>query len=430
MFEPLRFLHVADAGLDRPLGDLGPLPEHLQELAEEATLIAFDQMIAGAISQQVDCILLAGNTFTEADHSLRARLALLEGLSKLEEQGISVFALPGPKDPESAWRAIPELPGHVTLVTSSDPEDEESHVPVAIMREGRVIATVAAGTLSQLAAGMESAAREGTSENSRWSPFRIGMLTAPPSGEDRDLTGRLSECGCDYLAVPSDGGWFEPGQTLNTRDGIAHHPGRLQALAARETGPHGATLIEVDQNGEIKGTFLPFACARRLRFELSIEALAGLEEISEAMQLALLEETGQPGELVWFITWVLEGGGAFFESLQEAEVQTRLLESLPDSQGSLAIHHQLRFQESPAPLGEEESACELEQLFLQALDKISADEPRLVPLLSEALLSDDVGLEAGWRRRLLPLIGELEADEILARARVLGSQWFPPAGES
>lgn len=450
MFEPLRFLHVADAGLDQPLGDLGPLSEPWQSLVEDAALIAFEQMIAGAISENVDCVLLAGNTFHEADQSLRARLKLLDGLGKLNEHDISVFVLPGPRDPASAWRDIPNLPGNVTLLTSGEADDEESQIPVAILREGRVIATITAGTLSQLSA--ESEADSGPeshtvgpvpSENGhpRSSPFRMGMLTAwparplPQNAAGHELADQLSACGCDYLAVPESdpsarqsGWWFEAGLTLNTRDGIAHHPGRLQAISARETGPHGATLIEVDTNGEIRGTFLPFACVRRLRLEVPVEPNATLEDIAEAMSRRLLEETEQAGEHAWFVTWILQGGGTFFESLGDLDLQSQLIDALPDSQGPngcVSIHHRLQFQESPPPMADEEAVTDLERLYREALDNLLADDPAVIQLMSHAALSDITQLkDAHWRERLLPLVVELDPNAVMAKARSLGREWF------
>lgn len=96
MFEPLRFLHVAEAALDVPLGGLSSLPEELQPLAEEATLLAFGRLIEGAISQNVDFVLFAGNTFREKDQSLKARLELLLGLETLEDEGIIKRRFPCP----------------------------------------------------------------------------------------------------------------------------------------------------------------------------------------------------------------------------------------------------------------------------------------------------------------------------------------------
>jgi DNA repair protein SbcD/Mre11 len=440
MFEPLRFLHVADAGLDQPLGDAGPFPEPLQQLAEDATLEAFEQMIAGAIAHRVDCVLLAGNTFREEDQSLRARFVLLEGLRELEAHNISVFVLPGSDDPESAWRKIPHLPGNVSLLTTGELCEEELPLPLAILREGRLIATITAGTLSQLAAPSGSRLDSNsnvasTSENGhvRSSPFRIGLVTDWPadffaeSRANEKLADRLSACRCDYLAVPPGGSLFEAGQTLETRDGIAHHPGRLQARSARETGPHGATLIEVDHAGEIRGTFLPFASARYLRLEAPVESSTAIKDLAATMMIKLLEETEQPGERVWFVTWLLQGGGTFLKSLEASDLAGRLIEALPKMAGandSIRLQHRLQFQEPAFPKGDEETLTNLERHYLEALEHLSADESALQELLSTALRSEIANLEERSRDDLMPLARELVIEEALAQARSLGSEWF------
>jgi DNA repair protein SbcD/Mre11 len=439
MFEPLRFLHVADVGLDQPLGDVGLLPDPFRQLAEDATLIAFDQMVACAISRNVDCVLLAGNTFHEADQSPRARLNLVHGLGQLKDHDISVFVLPGPHDPEWAWRSIPNLPGNVTLLTSGDAEEGEPEIPVAILREGRVIATVTAGTLAQLSAEHETAIKSNGSVRSQ--PFRVGMLAAWPSepishsAEAVDLAGHLSPRGCDYLAVPISEpsqnrlGWsFEAGQTNNAKAGIAHYPGRLQALSERETGPHGGTLIEVDAGGEIRGTFLPLACVRRLRFETPIPPDATLEHIVETMCLQLEAETPQAGEQAWFITWMLSCCESLCGLSHDPQFQTQLIDSLPGCLGendSIRIHHQVRFQESPALMEDRNPFADLLRLYREALGDSPADDPETFQWLRDAVMSDVRNLvDADWQARLMPLVARLDADDVLAKARGLGSDWF------
>ena len=78
-FEPLRFLHAANLRLDHAIGESIKLPAKVIPVVQKATLTAFDHLIAAAIEQQVDFVLLAGNTFIERERSLAARLALASG---------------------------------------------------------------------------------------------------------------------------------------------------------------------------------------------------------------------------------------------------------------------------------------------------------------------------------------------------------------
>lgn len=453
MFEPLRFLHVAEVHLDCPLRDLEPVSDPVQSIARNATRSAFERMIAGAIEQKVDFVLLAGNTFREADRSLRTRSHLIENLEKLHDHGIEVFVLPGADDPESAWRKIPDLPGNVMLLTSDQDSENDPAPAVAVVREGRVIATLTSGPLDRLA--VETATQTSPDEveestvgpapstngHSRQAPFRVGLISAwptqpNPNGRDMgELIDLLSAIHCDYLAVPASDpaaralGWcFEAGQTVNTQDGIAHNPGPLQPLASHATGPHGATLIEVNQDGEIRGTFLPFASVRRLQFELAIEPEFGLEDLTDAMQLLLENETTQSGEKAWLVTWVLQGAGELWESLSDSEMQDLLIETLPQSPAmneDVCIEHQIQLDKSPLPYGPDEPLSDLERLYREALEaSISEDNAILKPVL-ENVLADVEQLEnPEWRSRLQPLLPELDSQRIYAKAHALGTEWF------
>ena len=123
-YQPQRFIHAANIRLDVPVSVYlsEQLTDDLRHQLEDATLLAFDCVIQNCIEQRVDYLLLSGNVFVEADRSLRARLALLQGFRQLQEEAIPVFVIPGDTDPPDAWRAIPELPANVHLCFSSSPE--------------------------------------------------------------------------------------------------------------------------------------------------------------------------------------------------------------------------------------------------------------------------------------------------------------------
>ena len=143
-FEPQRFLHAANVRLDVPVSvqTTETLTDELRFAFEDATLHAFDEVIEACIKRDVDFLLLSGNIFIEADRSLRARLALLKGFSRLEDVNIHVFVLPGDADPPEAWRSISELPDNVTVCYSSSPEPMELHI------KDHLATTVSASTRS------------------------------------------------------------------------------------------------------------------------------------------------------------------------------------------------------------------------------------------------------------------------------------------
>ena len=139
-YQPQRFIHAANVRLDVPVSVYlsEQLTDQLRYQLEDATLLSFDCVIDNCIEHQVDYLMLSGNLFVEADRSLRARLTLLRGFGRLQNESIPVFVLPGDMDPPEAWRAIPELPDNVHVCFSSSPE------PFALERGQRTITTVSA----------------------------------------------------------------------------------------------------------------------------------------------------------------------------------------------------------------------------------------------------------------------------------------------
>src|SRR5262245_62600041 len=71
IMEPFRFVHAARLLLDHQLHGIAALPDDLRPVVEDATLIAFDRVIDSCLEQGVDCLLIAGDSFDSADHSLR-----------------------------------------------------------------------------------------------------------------------------------------------------------------------------------------------------------------------------------------------------------------------------------------------------------------------------------------------------------------------
>ena len=193
-FEPQRFIHAANVRLDVPVSvqTTEKLTDELRFAFEDATLYAFDEVIEACIKRDVDFLLLSGNIFIEADRSLRARLRLLKGFNRLDEQNIHVFVLPGDADPPEAWRAIPELPENVTVCYSSSPE------PMELFIKDQLATTVSAsmwfGEVDDF--GIRVIARGGGGVQ----PFRIGVVSKAKFEEARRMASMAASASDEALA--------------------------------------------------------------------------------------------------------------------------------------------------------------------------------------------------------------------------------------
>ena len=61
-----------------------------------------------------------------------------DGFERLDDAGIQVFVVPGPSDPLAVWDDFPDMPSNVTVFR---PESDD---PVAVLRDGAVIASIRA----------------------------------------------------------------------------------------------------------------------------------------------------------------------------------------------------------------------------------------------------------------------------------------------
>ena len=216
-FEPQRFIHAANVRLDVPVSvqTTEKLTDELRFAFEDATRYAFDEVIEVCIKRDVDFLLLSGNIFIEADRSLRARLRLLKGFHRLDEQNIHVFVLPGDADPPEAWRAIPELPENVTVCYSSSPEPMELYVKDQLATT--VSASMWFGEVDDF--GIRVIARGGGGVQ----PFRIGVVSKAKFEEARRMASMAASASDEALAstmqnVVSEERIDAPGSNLDAGD--------------------------------------------------------------------------------------------------------------------------------------------------------------------------------------------------------------------
>lgn len=127
------FVHAADLHLDSPFKGIGRAAGQVAEALREASLEAFDKLVALCLERNASFLVLAGDLYDGPSRGLRAQLRVRDGLSRLSDAGVWTFIVHGNHDPlESGWSAVadhwPERavvfpPGHVeTRVVERDGE--------------------------------------------------------------------------------------------------------------------------------------------------------------------------------------------------------------------------------------------------------------------------------------------------------------------
>lgn len=81
--KPFTFVHAADLHLDSPMKGIGRTAPYVQEALRDASLHAFDRLIA--LTEEVDAaaLLWAGDVFDHGAPSLRAQFRLKDGAERL-----------------------------------------------------------------------------------------------------------------------------------------------------------------------------------------------------------------------------------------------------------------------------------------------------------------------------------------------------------
>lgn len=438
-FEALRFIHAAGVLADHQVRDTGPCDDDVRSKLIDATLLSFERIVEACVDNDVDFLLLTGNTFDESDRSLRARVAIREGFECLEEAGIDVFVVPGPRDTQDAWASFKGLPDNVSLFV---PEVDE---PTAIMRNGNVLATLQAclGRSTDNAVQPDESSSIG---QSRIGPFRIGII--PPfasSGATPDesvVETWLSTHRVDYLAVP-----LPFARTTITRmEQIAHGPGPATSMTRDDCGPAGCSLVTVEARSSIATETIVTSPIRREKINITIGETATWDQLMSAMRgyVESLPELQRASVLI--LNWVLTGGGELHESLQDADAEEELFELL-EADSSLAdgqhMIHSLTLRPESAP-AETEASYESDDGML---DDESAEHEDSNPLLTsflgridrehsiagsivQRLKAASENSSEPWLNRLESLAGRVSQDAVASRSRGYGAEWFDSAAEA
>ena len=432
--EPFRFIHAANLFVDHQLRDVGPLHDAARPIARDATRDAFRRVVDLTIEQDVDFLLLAGNTFDPRDRSLRAELALLEGFARLAEQQVAVFVLPGYADPPSAWRAIPGLPESVTVLCSA------SGSAVDVQRGEALLATVSAG-LKPAKPAQEMSSRRCAEDVEARAGFLIEMhqLNTPESRnsgsdavaalESQDnfeptLPQLLGGRHCDYLALACG----HNRQTVALGSGLAHSPGATQGLGRLQTGPHGCTRVDVDAEGAAQCTFLATAAVRWESLPLPVLPDITPDELIGKMRESLADCRPESSETLWLVNWSVPAGAAF-GWLEDGAFEKTLAAALPrlPSHASVWLSHALEF--SSVTRIEAAKPSEGRTLSDRYLQRLRDAHPLGGSVLEERFAEIPLHRDE-IREHVRGLASGLDYRAVSRSARRHGLRWFAPPVEA
>lgn len=325
-----RFVHAADLHLDTPFDGLARLGDGVPQVLRDASLQAWDNLVAETIRAEAAFLLLAGDIYDGPQRGLRAQLRFLDGLRRLSAAGIQVFMVHGNHDPvEEGWSAVRDWPEGVTVF----PPGEMGSAPVE--RDGKRLATVH---------GISYRQRETTENLALHFPkqaepgFNVALLHCNLGSHAEHAA--YSPCHLDDLRAAAIDYWalghIHAHEVVSREQPCVVYPGVLQGRSPKpsEGGAKGAVVVDVADNRVERLEFRPLDVVRFERLTFDIAGIADLAGLRDALEDRAGEAASEADGRSLVLRAVLQGRGEVHEALRRSpDALSGLLQDLQESRG-------------------------------------------------------------------------------------------------
>ncbi|MGC4086316.1 MAG: DNA repair exonuclease [Polyangiaceae bacterium] len=230
-----KFFHSADLHLDSPLRGLERYAEAPSDRIRGATRRAFENLIDACLEENAKLLLIAGDLFDGEWQDYSTGLFFAAQLGRLRQADVQVVWLRGNHDAASKIRKSLLLPSNVRELSVRRAETLEfPELGIAVHGQGYA----AADTREDLAARYPRAVP---------GCVNVGVLHTSLNGRPGHepyascSLETLVDRGYDYWALG-----HVHARELVSREPFVVFPGNLQGRHVRETGPKGATVVDIE----------------------------------------------------------------------------------------------------------------------------------------------------------------------------------------
>jgi DNA repair exonuclease SbcCD nuclease subunit len=281
----MKLLHAADLHIDSPMVGLVAYEEAPLEELRLATRMALGNLVETALEEDVDAVLLAGDIFDGDWPHYGTGVHFVSEMARLREARIPVVMLAGNHDASSKLTKSLRLPENVVVLDTRKPQTvifEEAGLAV----HGQGYATPA--VLEDLSVGYPPAIAD---------LINVGLLHT--SADGRPGHERYAPCsvsglqqhGYDYWAL----GHVHHREVLSTEPPIVF-PGNLQGRGLRETGPKGATMVQVGHDRRLTFEHRVLDVVRWDLIEVDATGCVGREDACERIGAAVRQAVHEAGD--------------------------------------------------------------------------------------------------------------------------------------
>jgi len=372
----MKFIHAADLHIDSPLKGLDGYTGAPVERLRGATRQSFLGLVAAAIEQRVDLVVLAGDIFDGNWQDFRTGLFFREQLVRLTRAGIRVFIAKGNHDAESQiTRQLPAVDG-VHLFRSRSCE------------------TIRLDDLGVALHGRSFAQRTVNEDFVRdYNPpvpglFNIGVLHTSLTGSpDHDpyaptSVAALSACGYDYFAL----GHIHARQVVQEADPRIVFPGNLQGRHAKEAGAKGCELVTVTGGRIESAEALALDVVRWHQIRLGVDTLAGIDALAALCTRELAQLVADERDRLHAVRVTLHGQTALhrLEAEQPGTLRAAVLAGAQDV-GAADVWIEQVLLELRSPLDRHEAAQRDDAYgeVIRLVDELAADDVALRAFVDE-----------------------------------------------
>jgi DNA repair protein SbcD/Mre11 len=307
MTQPLRLVHASDLHLEMPIHGLTEVPDHLRELLIEAPYHAAEQVFETALAEDVDAVLLAGDVLNVDRAGPPAIVLLLDQFARLAERGIPIYWAGGAVDVPDSWPRSVALPENVHVFPIGRVETLD------LARSGETIARVQGTSCPD---GGQVEARGFHRDVHGLFTIGVSYGTSDSAGHEGDRV--------HYMAL---GGRHQQ-QTVDEQPGIAHYCGTPQGRGPSETGPHGCTVVTVDETNRAKTRFVATDSVRWLEQAMEVTATTKEEQLRDRMIERLEKLQAQHPGIDLFVRWNIRGTGPLVNRMRPNSLADELLVDL------------------------------------------------------------------------------------------------------
>ncbi len=416
-------------------GSLAALGADDRAVLRDASLIAWKRLIDACLEQEVDFLLLGGDCFDDRDEGLRGQVELVRGFRRLADRNIPVYLTGGSTDPWTSWLPSLDLPHNVrrlgldcgSQAVIHRGGDEDSGPAIARLQWVHSLFVDETGDMSGDDAGRSLPDVRGDSDADdllRIAMIRGGLTCAANGGlygsglcypaED------LHRLGVDYWAFSGHHAeWsYQPYE-----GGVACDSGGTQGFSPAETGPHGALLVNVDEDGDLETTFLSTAPVRWETLPVRLSPSVDYDDLLRDMRAELQEVARQATDRLWLVSWDVRGTGPLADNFLDPAWRNKLNAELHRQPGVPDVSvwsAAWRFAGMPRWRANELTPHPFTIDYTNALkERVAKPETALRECLDRSTLRG-----GAWDSRLEGVLAALDPDEIEAAARRWGLTWF------